>query len=44
MEFMLTRAKYVKLINDAQKVEGKITWVEQVPIRIAMWEEKPNVL
>lgn len=43
MELMLTRAKHVKLLNDAHRVEGRITWIEEVPVKIAMLEEKPNL-
>lgn len=43
MELMLRRAKQVILINDAHRVEGRITWIEQVPVKIAMLEEKPNL-
>lgn len=43
MELMLTRAKYVKLINDAPRVEGIIAWIEQVLVRIAM-SKRPNLL
>lgn len=44
MELMLTKAKHVKLINYAHRVEGTITWIEQVPVRIPMSEEKLNLL
>lgn len=42
-ELMLTKAQHLKLINDSHGVEGIITWIEQVPVRIAMSEEKPNL-
>lgn len=43
MELMITRAKHVKLINDAHRVEGIITWKEQAPVKIAMFKEKPDL-
>lgn len=43
LELTLARAKYVKFISDAHRVEGTFTWMEQVPVRVAMSKEKLNV-
>lgn len=42
LEVMLARAKRVKFISDAHRVEGTFTWMEQVPVRAAMSKEKLN--
>lgn len=43
LEVTLARAKRVKFISDAHRVEGTFTWMEQVPVRVAMSKEKLNV-